>query len=146
MKIYDITKTYEIENPDLEKGYLKSDRKLVAFHPATPYVKEVGHYETVKQYANGGKEVKWVVDVAGIEKRDAYEETEQIEVYIPYTEKELAQKQIEKLKQELSKTDYKAIKFAEGVISENEYYSTKMQRQSWRDEINRLMSKHGIYE
>lgn len=48
------------------------------------------------------------------------------------------QKQIDSLKRELEKTDYKAIKFAEGLISVSEYEPIKLQRQAWRDEINRL--------
>ena len=44
------------------------------------------------------------------------------------------------LKQQLADTDYKAIKFAEGLISEQDYAETKAQRQIWRDEINRLES------
>lgn len=42
------------------------------------------------------------------------------------------------LKNKLVLTDYKAIKYAEGVISEADYLETKNQRQVWRDEINRL--------
>lgn len=49
--------------------------------------------------------------------------------------------QIEYLKQRLSETDYKAIKYAEGVLSETEYAQTKADRQNWRDEINRLESE-----
>ena len=45
---------------------------------------------------------------------------------------------IEELKQRLSETDYKAIKYAEGLISEEEYAETKALRQSWRDEIYKL--------
>lgn len=45
---------------------------------------------------------------------------------------------IEELKQQLAKTDYKAIKYAEGALSEEEYSSVKAQRQQWRNEINRL--------
>ena len=45
------------------------------------------------------------------------------------------------LKQKLAKTDYQAIKFAEGLISEEEYAPIKAQRQAWRDEINQLESK-----
>ena len=45
---------------------------------------------------------------------------------------------IEELKHKLTETDYKAIKYAEGLISEEEYAQTKALRQSWRDEINRL--------
>lgn len=49
--------------------------------------------------------------------------------------------QIEILKQNLKDTDYKAIKFAEGFISAEDYAETKALRQSWRDEINRLESE-----
>ena len=45
---------------------------------------------------------------------------------------------IQYLKLQLTSTDYKAIKYAEGQISEAEYTSVKAQRQSWRDEINKL--------
>jgi hypothetical protein len=38
----------------------------------------------------------------------------------------------------LCSTDYMAIKYAEGQLSETEYEATKEQRQAWRDEINRL--------
>ena len=36
----------------------------------------------------------------------------------------------------LTETDYKAIKYAEGWISEEEYTYTKSLRQSYRDKIN----------
>ncbi len=49
--------------------------------------------------------------------------------------------QIEALKQMLSDTDYKAIKFAEGLISEEDYASIKKQRQEWRNQINLLESE-----
>lgn len=48
--------------------------------------------------------------------------------------------EIESLKQRLADTDYLAIKYAEGWISEAEYAPTKTLRQNWRDEINRLES------
>ena len=49
--------------------------------------------------------------------------------------------QIAELKQNLSNTDYKAIKFAEGELSEQEYASIRTQRREWRAEINRLEAK-----
>lgn len=49
-----------------------------------------------------------------------------------------APEQIAILKQQLADTDYKAIKFAEGMISAEDYAETKAQRQGWRDEINAL--------
>lgn len=45
---------------------------------------------------------------------------------------------IQDLKKQLSATDYQAIKYAEGQLSEEEYAEMKTQRQSWRDEINNL--------
>lgn len=45
---------------------------------------------------------------------------------------------IEMLKIELASTDYKAIKYAEGWISEEEYAPIKAERQAIRDEINAL--------
>lgn len=46
--------------------------------------------------------------------------------------------QIDLLKKKLTDTDYKAIKYAEGFISEEEYVPIKAERQRTRDEINRL--------
>ena len=45
---------------------------------------------------------------------------------------------IAQLKQNLLDTDYKAIKFAEGLISDEDYAPIKKQRQQWRNEINLL--------
>lgn len=45
---------------------------------------------------------------------------------------------IYELKQLLTESDYKAIKFAEGQLTEEEYTPIKQQRQAWRDEINQL--------
>ena len=45
---------------------------------------------------------------------------------------------IRDLKLKLSNTDYKAIKYAEGFISEDDYKSIKQERQGYRDRINEL--------
>ena len=49
-----------------------------------------------------------------------------------------APEQIAILKQQLADTDYKAIKFAEGMINAEDYAETKAQRQAWREQINAL--------
>ncbi|MEE3404538.1 MAG: hypothetical protein VZR73_10685 [Acutalibacteraceae bacterium] len=46
--------------------------------------------------------------------------------------------EITQLKKLLSDSDYKAIKFAEGQISEDEYSEIKSERQGYRDRINYL--------
>lgn len=47
-------------------------------------------------------------------------------------------KQIQELKQKLSDTDYKAIKYSEGWITEKDYAEVKQQRENWRSAINKL--------
>lgn len=59
-----------VENPDLEKGYLEPAKETV-HHETVEEVKEEFHYETIAEYPNGGKDVKKVVDVEGVEAKDA---------------------------------------------------------------------------
>lgn len=69
--------------------------------------------------------------------------------YVEMTEEELKEieernkqeapeREIKELKQKLLDTDYKAIKYAEGHISEEEYAPIKAERQEWRNRINEL--------
>lgn len=46
--------------------------------------------------------------------------------------------EILRLKGQLDATDYQAIKYAEGQISEEEYSPIREERQAWRDRINEL--------
>ena len=55
--------------------------------------------------------------------------------------RQVVEREISELKHKLSDTDYKAIKYAEGFLTEEEYKETKAQRQMWRDRINELESK-----
>lgn len=45
---------------------------------------------------------------------------------------------INALKRKLSATDYKAIKYAEGLLTEEEYAPIKAEREAWRVEIREL--------
>lgn len=141
MRVFDETKTIELTECNLEKGYLKED-VLETQIPEQLAVEGKYHYETIKEYSNGGKDVKKVIDVEGKPYVAAHAETEEIRVYIPYTEDELAKmyrnREIAELKAKLSATDYQAIKYAEGVTSIEEYTPMKEQRQAWRDRINEL--------
>ena len=80
----------EITSPDLSLGHLVEEAVFVAHHPAVEAVRERWHYETVYEYLNGGKDVVKVVDVPGVEAKDAWDEYETIKRYVPYTEEELA--------------------------------------------------------
>lgn len=77
-----------IENPDLTLGYLRPGTRT-EHHEAVQGVQEVWHYETVAEYPNGGKDIRKVVDVPGVEEKPAWDEEIQIQVYVPYTQEEL---------------------------------------------------------
>lgn len=61
-----------------------------------------------------------------------------------YNERKDALKQIKELKKKLSETDYQAIKYSEGQLTETEYADMKAQRQEWRNEINKLEAQYNI--
>lgn len=136
MKIYNQNKTQIIENPDLSKGYLQNDTIVIGTIPAQAEVMQQSHIEVVKEYSNGGKIVKTIIDIPYQPAIPAQEQIENIQVYIPYTQNELNNIKINELKQKLEDTDYKAIKASEGQISSQEYEPIKLQRQAWRAEIN----------
>jgi hypothetical protein len=87
MKIID-SNGNPIENPDLTLGYLKDDPEVI-HHEAVEAVKPVTHYE-YKEYPNGGRDRITVVDVPGVEGKDAWDETIERQRYILYTADELA--------------------------------------------------------
>lgn len=88
MKIID-SNGVEISSPDLTKGYLKPDTQII-HHDAVAGVEEVSHYETIREYPNGGKDVKKVVDVKAVPAQGAYDEEVEVQRYILYTAEELA--------------------------------------------------------
>ena len=77
-----------IENPNLSLGYLKPSTR-VEHHNAVEGVTEVWHYETIAEYPNGGKDIRKVVDVPGVEAQAAWDEEIPIQIYVPYTQEEL---------------------------------------------------------
>lgn len=143
-KVYNESKTKILTEFDLEKGYLTPD-VITTHYAAVQAVEEVGHYETVREYENGGKDVEYVIDTPAVQAVEERDETEEIYIYIPYTAEELRKREIDariaELKRLLSASDYKAIKYAEGLITAEDYAETKTERQAWRDEINTLESE-----
>ena len=144
MKIYNQEKTEILENADLEKGYLIEDTLTTHIDYVAP-IQEVGHYETIREYPNGGKDVKWVVEVQGVKEVPEHDTVEQIQVYIPYTAEELQkmadEKEIAELKQYLADTDYQVIKcYDRGLVYATEYPEDFVKRQQARDRINELLN------
>ena len=80
----------EITSPDLEKGYLKAETIVIKHHDAVESTPGKSHIEVVKEYDNGGKDVITVWDEKPTEAKEAWDETEEIQRYIPYSSDELA--------------------------------------------------------
>ena len=81
-KVYNESKTEILTEFDLEKGYLTSD-VITTHYPAVQAVEEVGHYETVCEYENGGKDVEYIIDTPAVQAVEEHDETEEIDVYDP---------------------------------------------------------------
>ena len=124
MRVFNVNKTEELKEYDLNLGHLKKDT-LVTHIEAVEGVEGKGHYETVREYPNGGKEVGWVVDVPRVEAVEEHDETEDILVFIPYTEAELTKinLQTEKANLEawLKAHDYIGVKIATGRATIDDY-------------------------
>ncbi|NDK07881.1 hypothetical protein EOM39_01385 [Candidatus Gracilibacteria bacterium] len=143
MRIFDEKKENELvlENLDLSKGYLKQDKLFLKKHKAIKEQTEIKEEYVIYEYPNGGKDIGYKIIQPYIAPKDAWDEYEDIQVYIPYTEKELAEKEIIELKAKLQDSDYKASRFAEGSLTAEEYEKTKQDRIAWRLRIQELSKK-----
>ena len=86
-----------IENPDLSLGYLKNSTRT-EHHEAVQGVEEKWHYEAIREYPNGGKDIIKVVDVPGVVAQASWDEEIPIQIYVPYTQKELDRMEAERNK------------------------------------------------
>lgn len=84
-------KMERIENPDLSKGRLVEHTKTIK-HEAVEGVEEVSRYEIVKEYPNGGKDLKKVVVVPGVKAKPPRTEEVKYYVYKEFTKEELEKK------------------------------------------------------
>ena len=80
----------EVTSPDLKLGHLEEEKEIIQ-HEAIPYVEEEWHYETTATYPNGGVDVIKVIDVPGVEAKEAWTEEIPFLRYILYTPEELAE-------------------------------------------------------
>lgn len=95
----------KLEDLDLNAGKLV-DETITVHHDAVEGVEEVSHVEVLKEYYETGPDgepvldedghkivfgmdVKTIIDVPGVEAKDAWDEQEEIQRYIPYTAEEL---------------------------------------------------------
>lgn len=95
MRVFNQDKTQELTSCDLDKGRLVGDT-ITTITPAVAGQEEIGHYETIAEYPNGGKDVVWVVDQPYVEAKPATKEAEDIQVFILFTAEEQARYDQEK--------------------------------------------------
>lgn len=145
MRIFDeLDNELNANELDFSKGYLKEEKIFIKHHDAVSAVEEQGHYEIIKEYPNGGKDVEWIIDVPKVEAKEAYDEYEDIQRFVKFTQKELNSFRIEELKQKLNETDYCVLKIAEGSATYDDYSEIIAKRREWRKEINNLEESTNI--
>lgn len=82
----------EITEPNLDLGYLKAESLFVTHHEAIPErerIERIDYENPIKVYPNGGKIVGTIVEQEYQAAQDAWDEYEDIQRYILYTEDEL---------------------------------------------------------
>ena len=119
MKIVEVN-NIELINPDLSLGYLVNDKIFIQHHKAIEQVDEQWHYEVIAEYSNGGKDVKKVIDVFGVEAKEAWDEYEEVKRYIEYTQEELDK--INQGKTDKTTTNQRLDKIEEMVSKITEYF------------------------
>lgn len=143
MKIYNQDLTLELtqEQLDLSSGYLKKCEKTTHI-PEQEEIEEIGHYEIIAEYENGGKEIQWVVDQEYVEAREGYDEVEEYQIYVPFTEAHLhnapLRGQIKAYEKALAETDFQILKYIEGELSEENFLRIKDSRRHCREQIRLL--------
>ena len=108
--------------------------KVLKYHLMTEVNRGTEEQPDIQQIFSGVS-LGWSEANEELAKREAYNGEYTIEdVTIELTIEE----QIAELKAQLAETDYKAIKYAEGWITEEEYAPIRAERQEIRDQINSL--------
>lgn len=159
MKLYNIDGTIELKRDevDLKRGHIEN-KIFERYIEETKEQEEQGHYELIDDGEK--KQIKWIIDVPQKTAIPAHYENELAEVYIPFSAEKILEienqeadslyraalqpylLQIKEYKDKLLDTDYQAIKYAEGVLSEEEYAPIKEQRQEWREMVNKYQKEY----
>ena len=115
MKVYDETKSYELTVYDLEQGKLIPDKLFIAHHAEQAEIPSVKHRE-VKRFPNGGASAEWVIDIPAVPAKPAWDEYEDIAVYVPFTAEELQAKRANEIKIRLAELSEDFVQVWAGAV------------------------------
>lgn len=95
MKIYNKDKTQQLskENLDFNKGYLLSDKLFVRHHKAIAAKEAVYEYIS-KEEIGGGVSIYPKLIEPAVEAKEAWDEYEDIQVFVPYTADEIRMRKV----------------------------------------------------
>ena len=148
MKVYNENKTEVLKSYDLTKGLLKPDKILKEKHEAIPAVEAITvemkiaeitasggkveeingiPYKVIAEYENGGKDMEKIEESPAVAAKEAYDEYEDIAVYIPYTEEELE-------KQKQQKYENRVVELLRKKYSINQELAILRQRDNKQEE------------
>lgn len=145
MNVYDTSGNKLDESAiDLEKGYLKNDTRIIAHHEAVEAKDEVWHYDFIEFLNSGGTELVYVVDEPACPAVEAYDDVEEILIYVLYTEEELARNEFHRLSSYLTRTDYVCFKVLEGVSTINDYKDVFDKRKEVRKRMSILKDRYKL--
>ena len=166
MKIYNQDKTQELNEKDLDMtlGRLVQDKMVIAHHeaaeavPAKTVAEQVaeltargetveeirGVFYKIHQYENGGKDATRITEIPAVLAKEAYDDYEDIRVYVPYTAKELQEiadkRRHAELKTELAKIKEDIEQESFGLVRDD-YESKKARAAEIINELRVLESK-----
>ncbi len=120
-----------LETHNFDLGYLADQTKTI-HHDAIAGVEEQGHWETIAEYPNGGKDVEWIVEAAGVEPVPAWDEEVIYSAYIPYTQEELEER--ERLQNQPTAEEKLSVR-AEALERENTLLRAQVQALTERGEF-----------
>ena len=142
MKIYneDLTKEIQEQDIDYSKYKLVDAKRFVRHHEAVAEVKEQFHYETIREYSNGGKDVKKVIDVESVEPKEAYDEYEDVLKIEPLSAEELKQNRIYEIQARLNQLSQDFVQADLGAVFDD-LEARKSEFKTLHNELRELQGK-----
>lgn len=126
MKIYDENLEHELSAPDLDAGHLVSGKRFVAHHEA---VARAYHYEVMAETVTETRPEGLRCEVEDSPAQSAWDEYEDVQIYVPYSAEELAKMAAEKAAaEEKQAAEEQERKEAEAAAAEQARKDTERER------------------